>query len=132
MVLVFSYRLQETKNPYLYYCNEELAASDTTGQNERNLVSQRIHDIRQETMAMEGVGVLKREPLAGLQPRPRRQKKMPSLLLYDEVGQELYKWVTHSEQYYLMEAEIDVLQRNAEKTIANFEPGSLFIKLGSV
>ncbi|KAL3427396.1 Ergothioneine biosynthesis protein 1-like protein 1 [Phlyctema vagabunda] len=73
---------------------------------------------------------LKDEIFQSLRPKSG-PKKMPTLLLYDEKGLQLFEEITYLPEYYLTNAEIDVLERSAE-SIANAIPsGSMVIELGS-
>lgn len=58
-------------------------------------------------------------------------KQLPTLLLYDEPGLKLFEDVTYLEEYYLTNAEIDVLNWHAD-AIAQYVPtGSQLVELGS-
>ncbi|TVY15608.1 Ergothioneine biosynthesis protein 1 [Lachnellula arida] len=85
-----------------------------------------IIDIRHDAVEMnlkdEILGCLK--PLSG-------PKQLPTLLLYDERGLQLFEEITYLDEYYLTNAEIDVLERSAD-SIANAIPsGSMVVELGS-
>ncbi|KAI3337709.1 DUF323 domain protein [Ustulina deusta] len=58
-------------------------------------------------------------------------RKLPTLLLYDEKGLQLFEKITYLEEYYLTNAEIEVLQRSAAAIAANIPSGSMLIELGS-
>lgn len=56
---------------------------------------------------------------------------MPTMLLYDAVGLQLFEDVTYLEEYYLTNAEIEVLE-NYSGEIAKLVPaGSILLELGS-
>ncbi|KAI1816902.1 C-type lectin protein [Poronia punctata] len=58
-------------------------------------------------------------------------RKLPTMLLYDERGLQLFEKITYLEEYYLTNAEIQVLQRSAA-AIANTVPsGTMMVELGS-
>ncbi|KAM7203815.1 C-type lectin fold [Naviculisporaceae sp. PSN 640] len=58
-------------------------------------------------------------------------RKLPTLLLYDEKGLQLFERITYLEEYYLTNDEIAVLESSAAE-IARFIPsGSMIIELGS-
>lgn len=69
--------------------------------------------------------------LVGLRPKHGQAKKMPTLLLYDEAGLKLFEDITYLEEYYLTNAEIDVLERFADQLASSMETGSMMIELGS-
>ncbi|TVY30182.1 Ergothioneine biosynthesis protein [Lachnellula hyalina] len=85
-----------------------------------------IIDIRHDAVEMN----LKDEILSSLKPLSG-PKQLPTLLLYNERGLQLFEEITYLEEYYLTNAEIDVLKRSAD-SIANAIPsGSMVVELGS-
>ncbi|KAI0542983.1 DUF323 domain protein [Xylaria digitata] len=58
-------------------------------------------------------------------------RTLPTLLLYDEKGLQLFEKITYLEEYYLTNAEIAVLQRSAAAIAENIPPDSMMIELGS-
>ena len=52
-------------------------------------------------------------------------------LLYDEQGLKLFEEITYLEEYYLTNAEIEVLEKNADEIAKWIRPGSLVVELGS-
>ncbi|KAI9649697.1 hypothetical protein NHQ30_002278 [Ciborinia camelliae] len=73
---------------------------------------------------------LKSEILASLRPQSGL-KSLPTLLLYDERGLQIYEEITYLSEYYLTNAEIDVLERSAESIAANIPSNSMVVELGS-
>ena len=70
---------------------------------------------------------------SGLSPADNREKRLPTLLLYDEEGLKLFEKITYLEEYYLTGEEIEVLRSDADR-IANrlaLQPGSMIVELGS-
>ena len=66
-----------------------------------------------------------------LNPGNGLERRMPTLLLYDEAGLQLFEEVTYLEEYYLTNAEIETLKTHAEAIAKLIEPGSQVIELGS-
>ncbi|KAJ8127863.1 hypothetical protein O1611_g5773 [Lasiodiplodia mahajangana] len=58
-------------------------------------------------------------------------RELPTLLLYDAKGLQLFEKITYLEEYYLTNAEIEVLQRSAAAIAANIPSDSMLIELGS-
>ncbi|TGO15794.1 hypothetical protein BTUL_0036g00130 [Botrytis tulipae] len=85
-----------------------------------------IIDIRHDGAEIE----LKDEILASLRPKSGL-KSLPTLLLYDERGLQIYEDITYLSEYYLTNAEIDVLERSAESIAANIPSNSMVVELGS-
>ena len=66
-----------------------------------------------------------------LHPAPGQEKSMPTMLLYDEQGLKLFEDITYLEEYYLTNAEIEVLQRYADRIADRIHAGSQLVELGS-
>lgn len=69
----------------------------------------------------------------GLHPEDGAEKKLPTLLLYDEKGLKLFEKITYLEEYYLTGQEIELLERYADRIAdrVSTKPGSMIIELGS-
>ncbi|KAJ3566531.1 hypothetical protein NPX13_g7096 [Xylaria arbuscula] len=83
-----------------------------------------IIDIRRDTVKAD----LKEEIHRLFHSRPR---ELPTLLLYDEKGLQFFEKITYLEEYYLTNAEIEVLQRSAATIAEDIPSGSMLIELGS-
>ena len=60
-----------------------------------------------------------------------QEKRLPTLLLYDEQGLKLFEDITYLEEYYLTNAEIEVLTNHADEVAQHIRAGSLVVELGS-
>ncbi|KAI8624488.1 C-type lectin protein [Xylariaceae sp. FL1651] len=58
-------------------------------------------------------------------------RKLPTLLLYDEKGLQLFEEITYLDEYYLTNAEIQVLQHSAAAIAEMIPSGTMLIELGS-
>jgi EasF-like predicted methyltransferase len=58
-------------------------------------------------------------------------RSLPSLLLWDEQGLKLFEKITYNPQYYLTNAEIDILETHSKTIAEQIEPGTLLLELGS-
>lgn len=67
----------------------------------------------------------------GLRPGAGGEKTLPTMLLYDEAGLRLFEQITYLEQYYLTNAEIEVLETYADQIAQRVRPGSVVVELGS-
>ena len=56
---------------------------------------------------------------------------MPTMLLYNEAGLKLFEDITYLEEYYLTNAEIEVLNHHADRIADRIGTGSQLIELGS-
>ncbi|KAB2579379.1 Ergothioneine biosynthesis protein 1 [Lasiodiplodia theobromae] len=67
----------------------------------------------------------------GLRPAPGCEKTLPTLLLYDEAGLRLFEKITYLDEYYLTNAEIEVLEAYSDSIAEHIQPGSMIVELGS-
>ncbi|KAK1506659.1 hypothetical protein CTAM01_02991 [Colletotrichum tamarilloi] len=58
-------------------------------------------------------------------------RRLPTLLLYNERGLQLFEDITYLEEYYLTNNEIEVLEKNSKEIAQNISPDSMVIELGS-
>lgn len=94
-------------------------------QNHQNGVS--ILDIRRNELQISMIDELH----SGLRPPHGGEKRMPTMLLYDEKGLKLFEDITYLEEYYLTNAEIEVLERYADHIAERIHNGSQVVELGS-
>ncbi|KAI4916840.1 hypothetical protein J4E90_003343 [Alternaria incomplexa] len=87
----------------------------------------KIIDIRTDTAESDILADIKK----GLRPESGGEKKLPTLLLYDQEGLRLFEEITYQEEYYLTNAEIEVLETYAEKIAERIPTGSIVVELGS-
>ncbi|KAF2838838.1 hypothetical protein M501DRAFT_934878 [Patellaria atrata CBS 101060] len=59
------------------------------------------------------------------------EKALPTLLLYDETGLRLFEKITYLDEYYLTNAETEVLSTYADRIAQRIKPGSIVLELGS-
>ena len=86
-----------------------------------------IIDIRQRGFDLSLVDEIRQK----LNPGKGQERRMPTRLLYDEEGLQLFEDITYLEEYYLTNAEIETLTTHAEAIARSIEPGSQVIELGS-
>ena len=86
-----------------------------------------IIDIRRKELELYLVDDIRR----GLQKSKGASLTLPTLLLYDEAGLKLFEDITYLDQYYLTNAEIEVLTHYADKIAMKLPAGSLIVELGS-
>jgi len=100
--------------------------SNKQGSESVNDAGHSIIDIRRSTIDNSILDDL----LQMLQPSDGQEKRMPTLLLYDEAGLRLFEDITYLDEYYLTNAEIEVLEENAGKLAERIQAGFM-IELGS-
>ena len=60
-----------------------------------------------------------------------QERRLPTLLLYDEQGLKLFEDITYLDEYYLTNAEIKVLTDHANDLVDQIHTDSLIVELGS-
>ncbi|RGB28902.1 C-type lectin protein [Rhizophagus diaphanus] len=58
-------------------------------------------------------------------------KSIPTIVLYDELGLQYFEKITYLKEYYLTDAEIDILKNKADRISDYIPEGSSVIELGS-
>ncbi|KAI3319058.1 histidine-specific methyltransferase [Xylariaceae sp. AK1471] len=86
-----------------------------------------IIDVRSGT---DGI-TMRNDLLQKLQPGDGHEKKFPTILLYDEIGLKLFEEITYLDDYYLTNAEIELLETGAVEIAQRLTPGSMIVELGS-
>jgi uncharacterized SAM-dependent methyltransferase len=83
-----------------------------------------IRKDREEYSILQGIKT-------GLRPESGNGKTLPTLLLYDVNGLQLFEKITYLEEYYLTNTEIEVLERYAGNIAQKIKPNSIILELGS-
>ena len=86
-----------------------------------------ITDIRRDRLETS----LIEEIIVKLDPSGGGERQLPTLLLYDEQGLKLFEDITYLDEYYLTNAEIEVLESHGSDIIKQVPPGTMLIELGS-
>ncbi|KAI9140523.1 C-type lectin protein [Paraphysoderma sedebokerense] len=58
-------------------------------------------------------------------------RKIPTIVLYDEKGLQIFDQITYLEEYYLTNVEITLLKEYSEDIIKHLKPGGTVVELGS-
>jgi len=69
--------------------------------------------------------------LKGLKPESGQAKTLPTLLLYDEAGLKMFERITYLTEYYLTNAEIDVLTTYVDRIAECVPDNAVLLELGS-
>ncbi|KAE8370028.1 Aldehyde/histidinol dehydrogenase [Aspergillus caelatus] len=67
----------------------------------------------------------------GINPPAGVRKSMPTMLLYDANGLKLFEKITYVEEYYLTNAEIEVLETNSRRIVERIPDNAQLLELGS-
>lgn len=88
-----------------------------------------IIDIRGKAVESNTLEHLQRRIAQGLTRQP--MKSIPTMVLYDDKGLEIFDQITYCKDYYLTDAEIDILKtHSAELVRDHVNEGSVLIELG--
>ncbi|KAG0268613.1 hypothetical protein DFQ27_006251 [Actinomortierella ambigua] len=69
--------------------------------------------------------------LDGLTKPAGQEKTIPTLVLYDDRGLQLFDEITYLEEYYLTNEEIDVLTKDIDRIIEHIPDNSVVVELGA-
>ena len=58
-------------------------------------------------------------------------RRIPSMLLWDQEGLKHFEDITYTDEYYLTQTEIVILERSSNEIAQKIQPGSMLIELGS-
>lgn len=86
-----------------------------------------IVDIHQNDMEFSLVDDIHKQ----LDPPDGSARSFPTLLLYDAKGLKLFEKITYLDDYYLTNAEIDVLTTNAKRIVERIPKNAQLLELGS-
>ncbi|KAI9374611.1 C-type lectin protein [Aspergillus egyptiacus] len=86
-----------------------------------------IVDIRQNDLEYSLVHEIQK----GLNPPEGTRRSMPTMLLYDSQGLKLFEEITYVDEYYLTNAEIEVLQTHSQRLAERIPSNAQLLELGS-
>ncbi|KAJ1750709.1 hypothetical protein LPJ78_000322 [Coemansia sp. RSA 989] len=111
--------------------------SDTTNLDETKTDQYQFVDCRASSAASHAVPSLVKQIIMGLttfKSLPGSDavatRALPTVLLYDEVGLDLFDRITYLPEYYLTNSEIDIFKTSAREIVAEIPNGSDVIELG--
>ncbi|KAK8191914.1 C-type lectin protein [Phyllosticta capitalensis] len=106
-------------------CGDAAPCADPAAQ--KNGTTSNILNIRQDATGKS----LLDDVLKGLHVDQGTEKTLSTILLYDEIGLRLFEKITYLDEYYLTNAEIEVLETYADHIADRIQPGSILLELGS-
>ncbi|KAL2818181.1 hypothetical protein BDW59DRAFT_175252 [Aspergillus cavernicola] len=86
-----------------------------------------IVDIRQNDLKYSLVHEIQK----GINPPDGTRRSMPTMLLYDTKGLKLFEQITFEEEYYLTNAEIEVLETHSRRLVERIPSNAQLLELGS-
>ncbi|KAI1314339.1 hypothetical protein EDD11_002280 [Mortierella claussenii] len=69
--------------------------------------------------------------LSGLCPSEGASKTIPTMVLYDDRGLQLFDEITYLDEYYLTQDEIDILERDGDRLVEHIPDNSVVVELGA-
>ncbi|KAJ1343650.1 hypothetical protein BSLG_001798 [Batrachochytrium salamandrivorans] len=105
---------------------------DVRGQSSNsNTVADMKVSIRDALQNKSSIFIDSRMVRAGKQPTTKMIRSIPTMVLYDKRGLDLFDQITYLDDYYLTGAEIDIFQRYASDIVDGYiNDGSVLIELG--
>lgn len=79
----------------------------------------------------EGESSLMEDIYRGIDPSDGKGRSLPTIILYDAQGLKLFEEITFLDEYYLTNAEIEVLSSNAKRIVSMIPDNSQLVELGS-
>jgi uncharacterized SAM-dependent methyltransferase len=67
----------------------------------------------------------------GLNPAEGTPRSFPTLLLYDTKGLKIFEKITYLDEYYLTNAEIEILTTHAKRIVERIPENAQLVELGS-
>ena len=58
-------------------------------------------------------------------------RRIPSMLLWDQEGLKRFEDITYTDEYYLTQTEIGILERSSNEMAQKIQPESMLVELGS-
>lgn len=93
----------------------------------RNVDAVEIVDIHQDDIKFSLVDEL----YTSLNPAEDKPRSFPTLLLYDTRGLKIFEKITYLDEYYLTNAEIEVLTTHARRIVERIPENAQLVELGS-
>ncbi len=93
----------------------------------KNVDMVEIVDIHQDDMGFSLVDDLYKS----LNPAEGTPRSFPTLLLYDTKGLKIFEEITYLDEYYLTNAEIEVLTTHAKRIVERIPENAQLVELGS-
>jgi uncharacterized SAM-dependent methyltransferase len=93
----------------------------------RNVDAVEIVDIHQDDMKFSLVDDL----YTSLDTAEGKPRSFPTLLLYDTRGLKIFEKITYLDEYYLTNAEIEVLTTHAQRIVERIPENAQLVELGS-
>ncbi|KAF9901749.1 hypothetical protein BX616_002167 [Lobosporangium transversale] len=107
------------------------SSGDDTLENDSN---SSVSDLEDNVMAAESAPAfdLPKMIISGLCPAaPGAPKTIPTMVLYDDRGLQLFDDITYLDEYYLTQDEIDILERDGDKIVELIPDNSVVVELGA-
>lgn len=93
----------------------------------RNMDEVEIVNIQHEKMDVSLVDILNK----ALKPPEGTPRSFPTLLLYDTRGLKIFEKITYVDDYYLTNAEIEILTSQAKRIVERLPDNAQLVELGS-
>lgn len=119
-----------TDETHLHHRDSSSSSSSGSG-NTINMEQESPETATEEPASSEGFD-LPKMILSGLKPVVEgAPKTIPTMVLYDDYGLQLFDQITYLQEYYLTQEEIEILERDADKIVDHIPDNSVVVELGA-
>jgi hypothetical protein len=106
-------------------------SSSTSSGSSNNMEQESVETATGEPSSSEGFD-LPKMILSSLKPVVEgAPKSIPTMVLYDDHGLQLFDQITYLKEYYLTQEEIEILERDADKIVDHIPDNSVVVELGA-
>ncbi|KAF9326530.1 hypothetical protein BGZ91_001890 [Linnemannia elongata] len=112
--------------------HRDSTSSSSSGSSSNNTMEQDSSETAtEEPSSSEGFD-LPKMILSSLKPAVEgTPKTIPTMVLYDDYGLQLFDQITYLQEYYLTQEEIEILERDADKIVDHIPDNSVVVELGA-
>ncbi|KAF9272712.1 hypothetical protein BGZ88_004478 [Linnemannia elongata] len=112
--------------------HRDSTSSSSSGSSNNNTMEQESSETAtEEPSSSEGFD-LPKMILSSLKPVVEGSPKtIPTMVLYDDYGLQLFDQITYLQEYYLTQEEIEILERDADKIVDHIPDNSVVVELGA-
>ncbi|KAF8928412.1 hypothetical protein BGZ47_001651 [Haplosporangium gracile] len=111
--------------------HRDSTSSGSSGSSNNNMEQESAESATEEASSSEGFD-LPKMILSSLKPVVEgAPKTIPTMVLYDDYGLQLFDQITYLQEYYLTQEEIEILERDADKIVDQIPDNSVVVELGA-
>lgn len=121
-----------TDETYLHNEHHHRDSTSSSNSGSSNNMDQESVETATEEPPSSGGFDLPKMILSSLKPEVEgAPKTIPTMVLYDDYGLQLFDQITYLQEYYLTQEEIEILERDADKIVDHIPDNSVVVELGA-